>query len=103
MQTDFINQIEPTPILKTKKCQIVSFMLRLFLQFSSYLFTALAWYFYDYFVGIATLLLWIIVIGIIRSKLRNSVIPLSQQEYHYNDKAIADWFTARELCIELQE
>jgi len=37
--------------------------------------------------------------GIIRSKLRNSVIPLTQQEYHYNDEAIANWYTAKRLCF----
>lgn len=103
MQTDFINQIEPTPQLKTKKCRLVSSLLRFFLQFSIYIISLMSWYMYDYFVAIATFLLSLIVIGIIRSKLRNSVIPLSQQEYHYNDKAIADWYTAKELCIELKE
>ncbi|MDQ1244605.1 MAG: hypothetical protein QG565_945, partial [Campylobacterota bacterium] len=31
-------------------------------------------------------------------KLRNSVIPPKQREYQYNDKGIADWYTAKELC-----
>jgi len=38
--------------------------------------------------------------GIIRSKLRNSVIPFNQREYQYSDKAIADWYSAKELCYE---
>lgn len=58
----------------------------------------MAWYFYDYFIAGAILLLSFIIMGIIRSKLRNSAIPPSQREYHYNDKGIADWFVARELC-----
>lgn len=103
MQTNFINQIEPTPQLKTKKCQYISFIIRVFLQFSLYIISLITWYLYDYFIAIATFLVSIIVIGIIRSQLRNSVIPVSQQEYHYNDKAIADWYTARKLCIEIKE
>ena len=103
MQNDFIDMIEPTPILKSKKCKIVSFILRIFLQFSPYLITLIIWYMYDYFIAFFVLILSFIVLGIIRSKLRNSVIPVKQREYHYNDKGIADWYTARELCIEVEE
>ncbi len=60
------------------------------------------WCFYDYFIAIGIFLLSFIIMGIIRSKLRNSVVPSSQREYQYNDKGIADWFTARELCIKLK-
>jgi hypothetical protein len=102
MQNDFINQIEPTPKINTTKCQLISLLLRLFLQFSSYVIGLITWYIYDYFIGIAIFLLSFIIIGIIRAKLRNSVIPKTQQEYNYNDKGIADWYTARELCIELK-
>jgi len=102
MQNDFINQIEPTPKINTTKCQLISLLLRLFLQFSSYIIGLITWYIYDYFIGIAIFLLSFIIIGIIRAKLRNSVIPKTQQEYNYNDKGIADWYTARELCIELK-
>jgi len=101
MQNDFINQIEPTPKIKTTKCKIISIILRLFLQLSAYIIGLLTWYFYDYFIGIAIFLLSFIIMGIIRAKLRNSVIPQTQQEYNYNDKGIADWYTARELCIEI--
>jgi len=101
MQKDFIDMIEPTPKLKTKRCRLISLVLRLFLQFTTPVVGLVSWYIYDYFIAIATLLLSFIIIGIIRAKLRNAVIPLKQREYHYNDKGIADWYTARELCIEL--
>jgi len=101
MQTDFIDMIEPTPKLKTKKCRLIALLLRLFLQFTTIIVGLITWYFYDYFIAIAALLLSFIIVGIIRAKLRNSVIPPKQREYHYNDKGIADWYTARELCIEL--
>lgn len=103
MQTDFINQIEPTPELKTDKCKIVAFLLRILLQFTSYIVALVVWYMYDYFIAAGIFFLSFIIMGIIRSKLRNSVIPIAQQEYHYTDKGIADWFTARELCIEINE
>ncbi|MDQ7043707.1 MAG: hypothetical protein Q9M34_09300 [Sulfurimonas sp.] len=103
MQTDFIDQIEPTPKLTTKKCKIISLMLRIFLQYTSYIVGVLTWYYYDYFIAIALFLLSFIIMGIVRSKLMHSVIPPSQHEYNYNTKGIADWYTARELCIGMEE
>ena len=103
MQNDYIELIEPTPKLRTKKCKIIAFSLRLFLQFTTYLIPLITWYFYDYFIAGAILILTFIIMGIIRSKLRNTVIPFKQREYQYNDQGIADWYTARELCIEVEE
>ncbi|UCN01223.1 hypothetical protein LCX93_04720 [Sulfurimonas sp. SWIR-19] len=98
MKNDYIDLIEPTPVLKTKKCQIIAFLLKFLLQFTPVLAALIAWYMYDYFIAGATLLITFIVVGIVRAKMRNSVIPLSQREYHYNDEGIAKWFTAKKLC-----
>lgn len=103
MQTDFLEQIEPTPKLHTKKCKLAAFTLRVFLQFGTIIIGLIIWYMYDYFVAIAGFLLSFIIIGIIRSKLRNSVIPLSQREYQYSDQGIADWYMAKELCFGIDK
>ena len=103
MQTDFLEQIESTPKLHTKKCKLAAFTLRVFLQFGTIIIASFMWYLYDYFVAIASLLLSFIIIGIIRSKLRNSVIPLSQREYQYSDQGIADWYMAKELCFGIDK
>ena len=98
MQNDFIEMIEPTPKLNSKKCKLISFLLRIFLQYSMYIVSLTAWYIYDYFIAIATLILTFIIMGIVRSKIRNSAIPPKQREYQYNDQGIADWYTAKEIC-----
>ena len=103
MQTDFINQIQPTPKLSTSRCKLIAVILRIFLQFTSYGVGLLTWYLYDYFIAIALFLLSFIVMGIVRSKIIHSVIPSTQQEYNYTTQSIADWYIARELCIELKE
>lgn len=103
MQNDFIDMMEPTPKLRTKKCKAISFAISVFLQYSVYIVTFIVWYLYDYFMAFFALILSFIVVGIIRSKLRNSVIPPKQREYQYTDRGIADWYTAKELCIELDE
>jgi hypothetical protein len=100
MKNDYIDLIEPTPTLHSKKCKLIAFGIRLFLQYAIFLTSALAWYMYDYFVAGATLLISFIIIGIIRSKMRNSVIPLHQREYQYTDEGIAAWFSAKRLCFE---
>jgi hypothetical protein len=100
MSDNYIEMIEPTPKLYSKKCKTVSFLLRLFLQYATIVLSLTAWYMYDYFIALLALVLSFIVMGIIRSKLRNSVIPATQREYHYNDQGIADWYTAKELCFE---
>ncbi len=103
MQNDFIEMIEPTPKINTKKCKVVSFIIRVLLQYSIYAVTIVTWYMYDYFIAFLALILSFIVVGIVRSKLRNSVIPVKQREYQYSDKGIADWYTAREICLETSE
>ena len=102
MQEDFIDQIEPTPSLYTKKCRLISFLVRVFLQFTTLIVGIVVLLSYDYFIAIASALLSFIVMGIVRSKIRNSVIPPTQQEYQYSDKVIADWFSAKEICFRLK-
>lgn len=100
MQTNYIELIEPTPKLHSKRCKLIALAIRVALQFTTIIVGLVTWYLYDYFIAIATLLLTFIIMGIVRSKLRNSVIPPSQREYQYNDQGIADWYTAKEICLE---
>jgi len=99
MNSNYINFIKPTPKLHSRKCRFLAKAITFILRFTILLLTLVAWYLYDYFIAGATLLISFIIMGIIRSKLRNSVIPLTQQEYHYNDEAIANWYTAKRLCF----
>ena len=100
MPNNTINLIEPTPKLHSKKCKFIAYILRIFLQFTTFITPVIAWYFYDYFIAMAVLILTFIIMGIIRSKLRNDVIPPSQREYQYNDQGIAEWYTAKIICNE---
>lgn len=100
MQTDYIDLFEETPKLNSKKCKAVALTLQIFLQFTTFIIPLIVWYLYDYFIAIASLILSFIVMGIIRSKIRNSVIPLSQLEFQYSDKDIANWYVAKEICTE---
>jgi hypothetical protein len=103
MENDFIDMIEETPKLHSKKCKLISFLLRIFLQYFIYFISLVVWLKYDYFIAIATLILSFIIMGIIRSKIRNSVIPLKQREFQYSDQGIADWFSAKEICYDALE
>ncbi|WP_304546296.1 hypothetical protein [Sulfurimonas microaerophilic] len=98
MDINFIDMMEPTPKLLTKRCKIIALAIRIFLQFSIYPITLIVWYLEGWFIAVLTLLLGFIVIGIIRSKLRNDSIPVKQREYNYNDTGIATWYTAKQFC-----
>ena len=100
MNHEILEMLEPTPKLKSKKCKIISLFIRIFLQFGIYIIALIIWYKQDYFIAIASLIASYIVMGIIRSKVRNSVIPPKQREHQYSDKEIADWYVAREFCFE---
>ncbi|MBL0708408.1 MAG: hypothetical protein JJW00_05110 [Sulfurimonas sp.] len=95
---DFIDMMEQTPKLNSKKCKLFSTLLQYFLQYSIYVVGIITWLIYDYFIGIATFLLSFIIVGIIRSKITNSAIPIKQREHRYTDKEIAEWFIAKEIC-----
>jgi hypothetical protein len=99
MQETIIPQIEPTPAFKSRKCRILIFALALSLTYGALITAALVWILYDIFFAAAALLIGYLVIGIFRSKMRNSSIPKAQQEYHYTDKAIAAWYLSRTLCF----
>ncbi|MBN2816217.1 MAG: hypothetical protein JXQ67_06000 [Campylobacterales bacterium] len=99
MENDFIEMMEPTPELDSKKCKAFALFIQLILQYTTLLSAVVAWYMYDYFIAGATFLLLFVIMGIVRAQLRNSSIPMKQQEYHYNDKGIANWYVAKNFCL----
>ena len=100
MQFNDIEEIKQPPMARTFKCKIMFILLELFLRFTTLSVGLLVWYVYDYFIAIATLLVVFIVMGIIRSKLRNIAVPLSQIERDYSDKEIAQWYGSYSFCFK---
>ncbi|MDD5052652.1 MAG: hypothetical protein PHO27_07975 [Sulfuricurvum sp.] len=93
--------IDPTPSLPTRQCRFFARVLGYLLSYGNYLLALLVWWSMDWFIAIGIFLLGFILFGILRSKLRNDSIPLSQREYSYNDYAIATWYLSRTHCITL--
>lgn len=98
MEEDFIEAIEPAPKLHTKSCRAAALLLELFLRYTTILSSIVAWYLYDYFIAFFALILSFIIIGIIRSKLRESAISPYQKEHYFDDKDIAMRYVADMLC-----
>lgn len=98
IDNQIIEQLEPTPRLYLNRCKVIALILKLFLQYATIFISAVVWYIYDFFIALLALVLTFIIMGIIRSKLRNSTIPFTQREYQYDDGEIAAWYTAKELC-----
>ena len=90
---------EPIPKLQTKKCKFLASVLSVFLSYTHFFVALITLYMYDFFIAILALILAYIVMGIVRSKIRNSAIPPKQWEYHYSDKEIATWFVSNEWCF----
>ncbi len=97
---DFIELIEPTPKLKTKRCSLLAKGIALLLLTTPFFAALLLWYEFDLFIGIVGFGIAYLIVGIIRSKLRTLSIPPHQLEYNYSDSAIATWFAAKWLCYE---
>ncbi len=103
MDNNYINMIESAPKLKSKKCKLIALFINLSLKYSAYVSTLIFWILYDYFIAFFALIFSFLIVGIIRAKIRNIAIPLTQQEYPYTDKGIADWYTAQEICNDALE
>jgi hypothetical protein len=99
MHNDFIDMIEDVPKLKSTKCKFIANAIWFGLKFSIYIAGLITWYLYDYFIAFGVFTLSFIVMGIVRSKLRNAAIPLNQIEFSHDDKSIAIWFSAKRLCF----
>ncbi len=100
MKTD-IPMIEPTPEPLKPFCRIAARLLGWLFSYGTYALALTAWFLYDWFYAAAGLLLGFVVLGIVRAKIRNISIPLSQQEYQYSDQAIAKWFVVRRMLCDV--
>lgn len=91
--------IDPTPTLPTRGCRMAARLVAWALSYGHYAIALAVWWKFDWFFAIAILLLGFILLGIIRSKLRNDSIPPSQREFPYDDYAIASWYLSRNHCF----
>lgn len=98
---EIIEPIEPTPRLKRRKCRLLAKLIAVGLSYGPLVIAAGIWYKYDLFFAVGALLISYLVLGIIRSKLRNSAIPSTQQEFQYSDEAIATWYVSRRVLCDL--
>ncbi len=99
-QEDYIEFIQPTPILHAKRCKLLAKTIALLLRFGAYIVAIMIWWQIDLFFGVVALGLAYLLIGIVRSKMRTLSIPHTQLEYNYSDEAIATWYAAKHLCYE---
>lgn len=91
--------IDPTPQLPTRLCRFMARLLGYCLSYGNYIIAPILGWMYGWFYGISLFLLGFILFGILRSKLRNDSIPQAQQEFPYDDYAIATWYLDRHHCI----
>ena len=95
---EIIEQPIPIPKLEKLTCKLYAKIIEYFLRYAIFAVSCYIWYLYDYFIAGSSFILLYIIVGIIRSKLRNNSIPYTQREYSYNDKEVSIWYVAKYLC-----
>ncbi len=100
MSSKFTIDLEPLPELNRARCRVLARLVGYVLSFGTYLPFFPVWYKFDLFLAIASTLFAFVVMGIVRAKMRNISIPITQQEYQYNDRAIATWFVAKRTACD---
>ena len=91
--------IEPTPIIKGRKCKIILFGLYIFITYAPFFLGLIVWYMYSFLVGFSFYLLATLLMGIVISKLRVMSMPVMQREMSYNNMAVARWFLGKNICF----
>jgi len=91
--------IEPTPIIKGKKCKVFLFGLYLFIAYAPFIISLLIWYMYSFSIGFSFFLLFTLLMGILISKLRLVSIPKMQREMSYSNMEVARWYLDKNICF----
>ena len=93
-----IPPIEPTPILKDKKCLFLAYLIFFLLTFTPVIAGIYTAFEYDLLIGGGvTLFLWV-VSGIVASKLKYSSVSADQIEFSHSYLDIAKRFVKNYLC-----
>ncbi len=93
-----IPPIEPTPVLKDKKCLFLAYLIFFLLSFTPVIVGVYAAFEYDLFIGAGfALFLWV-VSGIVASKMKFSSVSADQIEMSHSYLDIAKRFVNRHLC-----
>ncbi|MEA1916297.1 MAG: hypothetical protein U9N42_02085 [Campylobacterota bacterium] len=98
-EDNFTIDIDPTPTLKSTTCKVLMYALMASFKLVALIIALITWYYLDAFFAISAFLISFLIVGILRSYMRNSSIPKKQQEYQYNDKAIATWYLYKNYCF----
>ena len=100
MMNEFVPDfIEPIPIIRGKKCNLLLLILYIFMTFSPTFLGLIVWYEYGFLVGFAFYLLGTLFMGIVISKIRVASLPSYQREMSYNNMAIARWYLGENVCF----
>ena len=93
-----IPPIEPTPVLKKKKCLFLAYLIFFLLTFTPVIVGVYAGFEYDWFIGAGFALFFWVISGIIASKLKFSCISADQIEMSHSYLDISKRFVNKYLC-----
>lgn len=83
---------KPVPRAQNTIQKWLRWLLGTFLAYGAFILAAVAWYLYNWYIGLSILLLAYLVIGILSSKIIHLAIPPVQREFAYSPYEIASWY-----------
>ncbi|WP_331774988.1 hypothetical protein [Sulfurospirillum sp. 1612] len=92
--------IEPTPIIKGKKCRVLLYLLYYFMTYTPLLCALVIGYYYDFLFAIAAFLFGTLAMSVLISKMRLVSLPPSQREMSYTNREIARWYLGKNICFD---
>lgn len=92
-------KIEVMPKIKGFWCQLCVYLIYLALALGPIMLGVLFWwYFYSLWFGFLATLFFMLVGGIVTSKMRINSIPFEQREMSYSTMAVVKWFVGKNIC-----
>jgi hypothetical protein len=87
------------PKIKGFWCHFCVYLIYLALSLGPILLGALFWwYFHSLWIGFLSALFFMLVGGIVTSKMRINSIPFEQREMSYGTMAVVKWFVGKNIC-----
>lgn len=98
---DTLFQIEVMPKIEGTYCKFLVYLIYLSITLAPFILGVwFGWYMHSFWLGFLAVLFFILISGIVVSKLRVNSIPFEQREMNYSTLSVVKWFVGKNLCIK---
>jgi hypothetical protein len=98
-EEEHLFKIEVMPKVKGFWCKLLVYLIYLGMSLGPIVLGGFCWwYFHSLWIGFLSILFFMLISGIITSKMRINSIPFEQREMNYSTIAIVKWFVGKNIC-----